>query len=103
MLLEGSHSQVLIAITEQKAQQHDEEERHRKHREPGAVGELGRADDDGHDGSNDGAEPVDEQRGLPAPGPVSAPIDNHPRLGQREGHEDAEGVERDDLVGVGAR
>ena len=83
-------------------QHHRDQDRDEDDDEVGAVDELLGHDDDEDDRGQDAAEPVD--RGPPAPAGLLdvEPVPDHARLAEREAHEHADRVQRDQRVGVAA-
>jgi hypothetical protein len=70
---------------------------------PGAVGELGDGDDDQDDQGNDPAGAVDHQAVAPARLAQAQMPSSHAGLGEGEGEDHADGVQRDQLMGVGPK
>ena len=64
--------------------------------------EFGDQHDDGGDAGGDGAESVDEHAQAGCGAAMLHPVHDHAGLREREGHESADGVERDEAVGDAA-
>ena len=97
------------AVVAGDALHHDEEHRHRRDRDPGAVGELGDEDDDEDDAGHRGADGVDDPAAhhpttpgrVPLEPQQSVPVTDHADLACRERHEDADDVELDEATDLG--
>ena len=82
----------VLAIDEQH---HPDEGRDQDHDQVGAAGELLEHHDHQHDRREQGADGVDPHPPPPARLRVAAPVEDHAALAEREAHEHAHRVERD--------
>ena len=68
--------------------------------DPGAVHKFRAGDDGGRDGRGDGADAVHDELPLPVGSSLHEPTADHAGLREGEGEEDADGIERNECVGV---
>lgn len=80
----------------------DDEDCNEEDGDPGALGKFGHQHHHGGDAGGNGADAVDEHSKAGARLSATHPVDDHAGLGKREGHERADGVERDEAIGDAA-
>jgi hypothetical protein len=73
----------------------DDDERHEQDDQPRAMRELGHRRDQQHERRHEGTGGVDGDAPAPVAVPMTPPMGDHAGLGEREGEEDSDRVQRD--------
>ena len=94
---EGLPGEIEVAADAQRG--HGEDDHHGPGH-PCALGELGHRGDDEDDARHHAADGVEGQALAPMRIARAPPVHDHPRLGEREGEEDPDCVERDQALGL---
>ena len=77
-----------------------DEQGEQDHDDPGAVHEFRTRDDQGGEPGGHGAHAVDDELFPPVPTSLGHPAPDHAGLREREGQEDADGIQRDERMRV---